>query len=195
MVLILVLGASYLLGSIPIGLLVAKLKGIDIRRHGSGNIGATNVFRILGTGPGFFVLAADILKGMIAVWLGSFIGGPNMGLMAGLAAIAGHTWSIFLNFSGGKGVATAGGVLLALAPEVVAAVLIVWLVIVFIFRYVSLASIMAAATAPLFMIFFGKPWSLFALTVVAAVLIIYRHKANIKRLLAGKEFKIGDNTR
>ncbi|MFZ5686743.1 MAG: glycerol-3-phosphate 1-O-acyltransferase PlsY [Bacillota bacterium] len=192
---LLILVFSYLLGSIPIGLLVAKLRGIDIRRHGSGNIGATNVFRILGTGPGFIVLVGDMLKGIIAVWVGGLTDGPNLALIAGLTAIAGHSWSIFLKFSGGKGVATAGGVLLALAPGVVAAALTVWLTIVLLFRYVSLASIIAAVTVPFFMVLFGKPWSLFAFGVAAAVLIIYRHKPNIKRLLTGKELKIGDNTR
>jgi len=186
---------AYLLGSIPIGLLVAKLRGIDIRHYGSGNIGATNVFRILGTGPGFIVLAGDVMKGIIAVWVGSLVGGYNMGLLAGLAAIAGHSWSIFLNFSGGKGVATSAGVLLALSPSVAAAALGVWLAIALLSRYVSLASIIAAIALPLFMVLFGEPLSLFAFGIVAAGLIIYRHKPNIKRLLAGKELRIGDNTR
>ena len=195
MKLLFVLLFSYLLGSIPIGLLVAKFKGIDIRRYGSGNIGATNVFRILGTGPGLIVLIGDMIKGIIAVWVGGAIEGPNLALIAGLTAIAGHSWSIFLNFSGGKGVATAGGVLLALAPGVVAVALAVWVTIVVLFRYVSLASIIAAITVPFLMVLFGKPWSLFGFGLLAAVLIIYRHKPNIKRLLAGKELKIGDNTR
>ncbi|MBS3976916.1 MAG: glycerol-3-phosphate 1-O-acyltransferase PlsY [Syntrophomonadaceae bacterium] len=195
MKLLFVLLFSYLLGSIPIGLLVAKFKGIDIRRYGSGNIGATNVFRILGTGPGLIVLIGDMIKGIIAVWVGGAIEGPNLALIAGLTAIAGHSWSIFLNFSGGKGVATAGGVLLALAPGVVAVALAVWVTIVVLFRYVSLASIIAAITVPFLMALFGKPWSLFGFGVLAAVLVIYRHKPNIKRLLAGKELKIGDNTR
>jgi len=195
MKLLFVLLFSYLLGSIPIGLLVAKFKGIDIRRYGSGNIGATNVFRILGTGPGLIVLIGDMIKGIIAVWVGGAIDGPNLALIAGLTAIAGHSWSIFLNFSGGKGVATAGGVLLALAPGVVAVALAVWVTIVVLFRYVSLASIIAAITVPFLMVLFGKPWSLFGFGLLAAVLVIYRHKPNIKRLLAGKELKIGDNTR
>jgi len=193
---ILVLALSYLLGAIPVGYLVGRYtQGIDIRRYGSRNIGTTNAFRILGTGPGFLVLGGDVLKGLVAVLIGRMGGGTGLALLSGLAAMAGHNWSIFLGFQGGRGVATAAGVILALVPDVVLAALAVWVVVVVLTRYVSLGSIFAAESVPLFMLYFGKAWTHVLFGLVAAALIIYRHRPNIRRLLAGTEFKIGDRLR
>lgn len=184
---------AYLLGSIPTAYVVARyLKGFDIRRYGSGNVGATNAFRTMGTGPGFLVLVIDVLKGTIPVLLGRAVGGDWLAVLAGLAAMAGHSWSIFLSFHGGRGVATAAGVFLALAPAALFWAFVIWLIVLLSTRYVSLSSIMAAAAAPVLVLLFRLPFPRFLFTLLAASLIIYRHKPNIKRLLAGTEPKLGE---
>lgn len=184
---------AYLLGSIPTAYVVARyLKGFDIRRYGSGNVGATNAFRTMGTGPGLLVLVIDVLKGTIPVLLGRALGGDWLAVLAGLAAMAGHSWSIFLSFHGGRGVATAAGVFLALAPAALFWAFVIWLIVLLSTRYVSLSSIVAAAAAPVLVLFFHRPLPYFLFTLLAASLIIYRHKPNIKRLLAGTEPKLGE---
>ena len=136
---------GYVLGSVPIGFLVAHYWGhIDIRHYGSGNIGTTNVFRTLGFYPGSIVLIGDIGKGVIAVLLGKWLGGEQAALLAGLAAILGHSWSIFLSFKGGRGVATGAGVFLALTPKVILIAALIWILVIAITGYVSLGSIIAA---------------------------------------------------
>src|SRR5690606_11117346 len=141
---------GYLVGSIPIGFLVVRqLYRIDIRRYGSGNIGFTNVFRTAGLAPGLVVLAGDSLKGVRAVRLGRWLGGETAGMLGGLAAIAGHNWSLFLRFSGGRGVATGAGVFLALAPKVLAVAALIWVLTVACTRYVSLGSILGAISVPI----------------------------------------------
>ncbi|SMB98308.1 acyl-phosphate glycerol-3-phosphate acyltransferase [Thermanaeromonas toyohensis ToBE] len=189
---LLVLFFAYLLGSLPTAYVVARYKGFDIRRRGSGNIGTTNAFRTMGTGPGLLVLAVDVLKGVIPVLVGRAVGGNWLAGFAGLVAMAGHSWSVFLSFQGGRGVATAAGVLLALAPGALFWAFLIWLIVLFTTRYVSLSSIVAAGSAPFLVLLLRLPWSHFVFALVAAALIIYRHRPNIKRLLAGTEPKIGE---
>lgn len=185
---------AFLLGSIPTGYLVARAKGVDIRQHGSGNIGATNVFRTLGKPLGIFVFVIDALKGFAAVWLASRFGGGSdwAGIVAAVATIAGHNYTPWLGFKGGKGIATSAGVLLALMPWAVLAIAVVWIVVFQISRYVSLASICAAAALPVAV---GALWSagcggngpLLGFSLVISALAIWRHRTNIQRLRAGTE--------
>jgi glycerol-3-phosphate acyltransferase PlsY len=193
---ILVLILSYLLGSVPIGFLVGDyLLGVDIRQHGSGNIGATNVFRILGIGPGLVVFVGDLAKGVIPVLAGKELGGSLLALLAGLAAIIGHNWSLFLGFKGGRGVATGAGVIFALSPLVGLIAFFLWAAVVMLSRYVSLGSIVATMAVPVLMFILHQPWSYVLFGVVIAILIVYRHRPNMKRLLNGTEAKIGQRVR
>jgi glycerol-3-phosphate acyltransferase PlsY len=214
---------SYLLGSIPTGFLVAKAKGVDIRSVGSGNIGATNVFRILGKGAGIFVLTADAVKGALAVLavrpLTEFamqvlspetaavltqVSGQvsqvdryashfwsNHREVAGICAILGHNYTCWLKFKGGKGIATTAGVFAALAPAAFGIALAAWLVVFAASRYVSLASIVAAVALPLAVWLTGNGGLLIGVSAALGALAIYKHKANIERLLAGTENRIG----
>ncbi|WP_417999840.1 glycerol-3-phosphate 1-O-acyltransferase PlsY [Heliomicrobium modesticaldum] len=177
---------SFFLGSIPFAYLVGRLRGIDIRQHGSGNVGATNAFRVLGAGFGALTLILDAGKGALAAWLG-LANGETMAVIAGLAAILGHTFSPFMRFKGGKGVASAAGVVLLLVPDVTLICLLAFGLAVFLTKYVSVGSLTAAALLPLLMFFLDKPlpYQLFAL--VTALFVIYRHNSNIRRLLAGTE--------
>ncbi|MBP2653554.1 MAG: plsY [Firmicutes bacterium] len=183
---------SYLIGSIPNGLIIGKLlKGVDIRQFGSKNIGATNAYRVLGPWPGFWVLVTDILKGIIAVLIGRLYIGTSVGELTGaIFAITGHNWPVFLGFKGGRGVATALGVILVLMPRETAIIFIVWVFIVAVTRYVSLASIVGALIAPLLIWLFGEQREFLIFGIIAAIFVIFRHKANIKRLLKGEELKI-----
>jgi acyl phosphate:glycerol-3-phosphate acyltransferase len=194
---------AYLLGSIPTGFLVAKAKGIDIRTVGSGNIGATNVFRQLGTPAGVFVLLADALKGWLAVavaaklffqWFAPEAGaraGEWFAICAGVMAILGHNYTCWLYFKGGKGIATSAGVLVALVPWALLIILGVWIVVFVATRYVSLASICASFTLPFAVWLTQHGPEMIAVTAILAALAIYKHKANIKRLLNGTENRIG----
>ena len=194
MILLLAALGAFLLGSIPTGYLVARAKGVDIRQHGSGNIGATNVFRTLGKPLGVLVFFIDALKGFGAVWLASHFGeaGPWTGIVAAVAAIAGHNYTPWLGCKGGKGIATSAGVLLALMPWAVLAIALVWIVVFKVSRYVSLASICAAAALPLAV---GALWfagcggngPLLAFALLISALAIWRHRSNIERLRAGTE--------
>jgi glycerol-3-phosphate acyltransferase PlsY len=197
--------AAYLLGSIPTGYLVARARGVDIRASGSGNIGATNVFRVLGKPAGIFVLVADGMKGYCAcTWLVDLvmhlgIAGPghsgdlarNLPLAAGITAILGHNYTCWLKFKGGKGVATTAAVLAGWTLPGFFIALATWLVVVAITRYVSLAS-MAAGVSLAFAAWFTRHD--LPLTIICALLgtlAIYKHKANIKRLLDGTESRLG----
>ena len=198
---------GYLIGSIPVGFILGKLvRGIDIREHGSGNIGMTNVMRILGVKAGVFVFFADIAKGAAAVALAWAIlaYSPNMvvwGQVAGgAAAIVGHSWPIYIGFKGGRGIATGFGAVLVLSWPVGLIAFVVFLLVVGISRYVSLGSILAALTMLLAMIPFVvlDVWSfghfayiVFGLVVVP--IVIFRHRDNIRRLLSGTESKIGSS--
>jgi glycerol-3-phosphate acyltransferase PlsY len=187
-----IVALSYVIGSIPNGLIVGKFtKGVDIRQFGSKNIGATNVYRVLGPWPAFWVLLTDIAKGVAGVYIGkAVLGTPPAALLGGIAAIAGHNWSLFLGFKGGRGVATALGVIAVLMPKVTAIVFAVWAVIVFLTRYVSLGSIVAAAIAPPLIWLFGERMEYLYFGLVAAAFVIVRHRPNIERLLKGQELKI-----
>jgi len=196
---------AFLCGSIPFGYFAGKLKGIDIRQHGSGNIGATNVIRVCGKGIGIPVFILDMLKGWLPVVLASgFVTIPAtdetlmsaLRVMTGFAAILGHMFTPWLGFKGGKGVATAAGVLLGIAPIPMLVALGAWMLFFFTTKYVSLASIAAAIAVPTTMAVQmwrgGRPdWVLLGFGIVLGVLVIVRHRANIQRLLAGTENKAG----
>ena len=192
--------AGYLLGSIPFGYLIVRFtKGTDVRGAGSGNIGATNVNRVAGAGAALATLLLDMAKGYCAVLLADRVSGGQIGWMAliGLAAVAGHLSPVWLRFRGGKGVATAVGVFVPLCWMGVAAAAVVWLVVVSIWRYVSLASVVAAAALPLAMYFLYAPGTRHAppltvsfSTAMVAILIIIKHRDNIGRLLAGTESRL-----
>lgn len=191
---ILGLTLAYLLGAIPIGYLVTKAaSGLDIRSHGSGNIGATNVLRTLGRGPAVATLLGDAAKGWGAVWLAGGLGGPEPAWAAGgaLLAVVGHCWSVFLGFTGGKGVATGFGAFLALTPLAAALTLPVWAAVAAAFRYVSLASLAAAGCLPLGVLLFGYPVASALAALAVAALVVERHRENLGRLLSGTERKLG----
>jgi len=182
---------SYIVGSIPNGYHVGKFYGIDIRQFGSKNIGATNVYRTLGMGPAIVVFITDLLKGVAGVYIGLvLLHTPTAALLGGIGAIIGHNWSLFLGFKGGRGVATALGVIAVLLPKVTIIVFVVWLVIVYTTRYVSLGSIIGAVLAPLLTWYFGNQPEYLYFTLVAALFVVFRHRPNIQRLLKGEELKI-----
>jgi len=193
---------SYLIGSIPTAYIFGRLlKGIDIRKSGSGNVGAANALRVLGKPAGIAVLVLDILKGFAVVFfLGNIIAARITGisditarLLLGFCCICGHNWTIFLRFKGGKGMATTLGVLLGLAVKaagikvVFALVILTWLVVFAISRIVSLASILSGIALPLYMFLLKQPRILIYSSVLLSILIILRHKSNLKRLFQGKE--------
>lgn len=192
---------GYLLGSIPFGyLLVRATGGGDIRYKGSGNIGATNVARTSGWSVGVITLLLDAAKGYFAVWLTGHLSAGNIRVMmfAGFAAIIGHVFPVWLKFEGGKGVATALGVFLAICWPAAAAAVLLFLLIAVFWRYVSLASISASAALPLFVYLLyapghAPPTAVSASTLLAAALVIVKHRDNIERLLAGTEprFEMG----
>ncbi|WP_438266912.1 glycerol-3-phosphate 1-O-acyltransferase PlsY [Heliorestis convoluta] len=185
--------AAFFLGSIPFAYLAGRLKGLDIRQHGSGNIGATNAFRVLGSAMGATVLLLDAGKGVVAtLWAFSYAG-ETAAVIAGLAAIMGHTYSPFMRFKGGKGVATAAGVVITLVPEVALICIILFAIVVAISKYVSLGSIVVALALPILIFLFNKPLSYQIFALATALFVIYRHVPNIKRLLAGQENSIRRN--
>jgi glycerol-3-phosphate acyltransferase PlsY len=195
-----VLLLAYLIGSLPTGYLLARMKATDIRTVGSGNIGATNVFRILGKGSGIFVLAVDAAKGVLATLalppLANLIS-PGMvpkeclELCGGIGAILGHNYTCWLKFKGGKGIATSAGVMLALAPAAGLTALALWILVFAASRYVSLASIVAAASLPFAAWFWNSPPLMIYIFAGLGALAIYKHKSNIERLLKGTENRIG----
>ena len=183
--------AAYLIGSIPVGLIFGKLIWKkDLRRIGSHNIGATNAWRILGRKAGLLVFIFDFLKGQLGVLLGMcMFASPGAMVVGGLFAMLGHMFPIFIGFKGGKGVATGLGVIASLMPKVTLIVMIVWLVLTLITRYVSVASIVAAVLTPILAAVFNEPLIYFLFGLVAAVVIVFRHRENIQRLKAGRENK------
>jgi acyl phosphate:glycerol-3-phosphate acyltransferase len=196
---LLIVFVCYFIGSFPSGYLIGRTQGIDIREHGSKNIGATNVLRVLGKKWGYIVFFLDASKGFLSVktgqWIAEGLGGsPTLGgVLAAVACILGHNFTIWLGFRGGKGIATSAGVFLALfQPMVVLIGLSVWFIVFFGSRFVSLASICAAISLPIAVVFFaGKKghdfWLLLIFAVLAAALAILRHRTNIERLLNGTE--------
>lgn len=193
---------GFFLGSIPTGFLVARARGIDIRKVGSGNIGATNAFRILGKPAGVFVLVVDGMKGWLAcAWAGPWVFRALSGwwsaeardyvaIIAGVAAVLGHNYTPWLQFRGGKGIATSAGVLAALVPAAFIAIFVVWTAVFLIGRYVSLASIAAALALPLATWCSGYSQRLILVTSAMTLLAVYKHKSNIQRLLNGTENRI-----
>jgi acyl phosphate:glycerol-3-phosphate acyltransferase len=186
--------AAYLLGSIPFGFLVAKAKGIDIRNVGSGNIGATNAMRVLGKPAGIFVLIMDCAKGYFAVWFCNVIlKAPQEShyIVAGIFAVLGHNYTCWLKFKGGKGIATSAGVYLALAWPAMLVALVVFILVVLLTKYVSVGSI-AAAIALAVTVWIMTPQNVFLCLVTTALgaLAIYKHKSNIRRLMAGTENRL-----
>jgi glycerol-3-phosphate acyltransferase PlsY len=185
----LVVIGGYLLGSIPFGYVLPRLvRGDDIRRHGSGNVGASNVWRVYGRSLGIPVALLDVAKGFVPALVGLELGGDWVGVLAGAAAMIGHARPVFLGFSkGGKMVATAGGVALALAPLAALACLVVWLATFAAFRYASLASIVTACALPFLCLAFDAPWPVVGFAAIAAVGVVALHRHNVRRLLAGTE--------
>jgi len=195
---ILLIITSYLLGSIPFGLIIGKLtRGIDVRQFGSGNIGFTNCYRTLGPLPGLLVLAGDVAKGAICIFLARFLGGQDLiAILAGSAAIAGHNWSIYLKFTGGKGVATTAGVVISLVPKISLILLAIWLVILLVTKFVSLASMTIALAFPFLILYFYPERSAYIFfSFLVAVVVIFQHRSNIKRLLKGNELRITEQVR
>ncbi len=190
----LILIGSYLAGSIPFGIVVGRgIFGVDPRTVGSGNIGAANAMRALGPGGATLVLLGDIIKGVVPTLLAThWLGYGNWGVAAaGLATIVGHNWSIFLHFKGGKGVATGLGVLVVLSWQATVVFAIVWLLTVALTRYSSLGSILASAAVPVSLALMHAPVPYDIYALVALVLVLWRHAANISRLVAGTELRIG----
>jgi len=207
LVLMAIITASYVLGSIPFGVIAGRLLGVDITATGSGNPGATNAFRALGLGPAVVVLILDALKGLVAVH-GTLAVVRSSGLLspgflgvtgdavpwllvgAGLAAIAGHNWSIFLGFKGGKGVATSGGVALYLIPREALLGVAILALTVGLTRFMSLGSIMGSIAVLASTFAFGEPLAFRFFAFLAVVLILYRHRMNIGRLIRGQELRL-----
>ena len=196
---------SYFLGAVPFGLLLSRVKGVDIRQVGSKNIGATNVFRSVSKTLGVLTFVADGLKGFVPAWLfpkivaawGQGAPPPWLGLLFAALAIAGHTWPVYIKFKGGKGVATSAGALIGIAPAATGIGLVTWILAMALTRYVSVSSIAAALIVP------AAGWGLYAkqglalpiaLTVIG-LLIVWRHKGNIQRLMNGTEHRFGKSKR
>jgi acyl phosphate:glycerol-3-phosphate acyltransferase len=197
MVIILLIAVGYGLGSIPTGLLIARWqKGVDIRQHGSGNIGMTNVLRAVGKGAAALTLLGDLAKGLIPVLLArAWLTSPwAIGLVA-LAAVVGHLYPLFAGFHGGKGVATTLGVFIPLLPGPLMIAFVVWSACVAFRRQVSLGSLAAAASLPIAALLWGSPVAYVCYALVVAALIWYRHGENIQRLLAGTEPIIGQRVK
>jgi glycerol-3-phosphate acyltransferase PlsY len=196
--------AAYLLGSIPTGYLVARAKGIDIRAAGSGNIGATNVFRMVGKTAGVFALIVDGLKGYAACtwlcdWVLMLLGGPTTNtelyrILAGITAVLGHNFTCWLKFKGGKGIATSAGVFFALAPLAAGIALVTWIVTAVLTRYVSIASIAAAVALPTAVWLTKDSLLLGMVTTALGLLAIFKHRGNIQRLLNGTEQRFGQKS-
>ncbi|MDP2167391.1 MAG: glycerol-3-phosphate 1-O-acyltransferase PlsY [Thermodesulfovibrionales bacterium] len=193
MKLALLIAYSYIIGSVPFGMILAKIKGVDLRGAGSGNIGATNVLRAMGRMPAILTLMGDLLKGTAAVAVGRILGvGPLYEGILGLSAIAGHNFSIFLKFRGGKGVATSLGVILIYLPEAGILTVGLWLFTTLITRYSSLAAVVSFGFLPFGAFIFGGSKEQVAVSIVIALLLIIRHSENIKKLLKGTERRIGE---
>lgn len=190
MTLLLLTCAAYLIGAIPTGVILTRVAGTeDIRQAGSGNIGATNVYRVAGRTLGIVTLIGDCLKGVIPVFIAQQFLNLGTGALAliAVATFLGHCYPVYLAFKGGKGVATALGIFLVLSPSTILCALIVFVLVLWRWRFISLASISAAAVTPFFLFFFLKSLTLFIATLIIAGLVIWRHKANIDRLFTGNE--------
>ncbi len=183
---------SYLLGSVLFGEIIAKLKGVNLRKVGSGNVGATNVSRALGKKYGAVVFFLDMLKGLIPTALAVKIYGYDswITVFTGIASVLGHMFPIFFNFKGGKGVATSFGVLVALSPLVAFVSILVWLVVLYLTRYVSLSSLVASFSAFIYLLILDYPAKIIVMAFLIFLLILYKHRENIERLIQGRELKV-----
>jgi glycerol-3-phosphate acyltransferase PlsY len=180
--------AGYAIGNFsPSYLLVKLVKGDDIRNYGSGNAGTANANRVLGFKYALLVFALDVLKGAVAVWVGRWIGGDWAGLAAGLGAVLGHNYPVWLRFRGGKGVATTGGLALAFSLPVFGILLAVFIGVLAIWRYMSLASMTASVLLPVLLLIYARPTPEVVLTAALAALILFQHRGNIQRLVEGTE--------
>jgi len=181
---------GYLIGSCPFGYWAGLLKGVDLRKEGSGNTGGTNAVRVLGPRIGIPVIVLDVLKGTVAVLIASAFGGTGAEVLAAVAAVLGHAFPIFLGFRGGKAVATGAGAMFALAPEIALGVTLLWIVVAAVTRYVSVASMVAAVAFVVSAILTGQPWPVVAFTVFGTCVVFWRHRTNIARLRAGTENRV-----
>ena len=208
MVWILIFLCAYFIGSIPSGYLVAKSQGLDIRQHGSKNIGATNVLRVMGKKWGYTVFFCDAFKGFFSVKIGWSLAaafGANVtwgALLAGLACIVGHNYTIWLGFKGGKGIATSSGVLIAFFPALIVLLMgLVWIGVFYFGRFVSLASISAAVALPIAVALLGPftgvqdYWVALGFSILIAALAVWRHRTNIERLMKGTESRFASKTK
>jgi glycerol-3-phosphate acyltransferase PlsY len=183
---------AFIMGSIPVGMLVAKAKGVDLKRVGSGNIGATNVLRSLGKGPAALTLLGDMLKGTLAVALGRYFGlGTFYEGIIGLSAILGHNFSVFLGFRGGKGVATSLGVFILYSPRTALITFVIWMAVVITTKYSSLGALISFGLLPLNIILFDSKDKL-PVALLVTLFILIRHTDNIQRLMKGTERRIGE---
>jgi glycerol-3-phosphate acyltransferase PlsY len=180
---------TYLLGSIPFGLIISKLFGKDIRKEGSGNIGATNVTRVLGKKAGLLVLILDMLKGFLPIYIAKYIFDTKLVSLLAIASVIGHCFSIFLKFKGGKGVATAIGVLLALSSKTTLIVIMFWLGVFLVSGYVSLASMLSASISWVVINFIENDIYYTYAAFIIGLIIILKHKDNLDRLLKGTEYR------
>ncbi len=184
---------SYLLGAIPFSYLFGKYLGkVDISQKGSGNIGATNVLRSTKTSVAILALLGDLLKGFIAAWIGLSWGGPVVAAACGVMVVVGHCYTVFLSFKGGKGVATAAGVILFLMPQIFLVLLAAMVLSVLLTRYVSLGSVLAAALLPILCLILREPWPYTIMSLFLAGMVLFRHRSNIQRLVSGQEARITD---
>lgn len=182
---------AYLLGAIPFAYFAGRYKGIDVRKHGSGNIGTTNAFRLLGVKLGIMVLLGDALKGALAAWLG-LVFGPWGGIIGGLLAMAGHSWNPFFGFKpSGKGVASGFGIILVLMPEVTLIAATLFVLVVFFTRYVSMGSVVGALAVGISVFLFQEPLAYKFFGVIAATVVVLRHRTNFQRVLNGTENRFG----
>jgi glycerol-3-phosphate acyltransferase PlsY len=187
---------AYFLGNFATSYIVSmRAAHIDIRKHGSGNAGATNVLRVLGAKAAALTFVGDALKGIVAVLIGRYIGGSNGALLAGIFVVIGHNWPITLGFKGGKGVATTIGSMLAINPLLVSVVFTIGIIVLVVTKYVSLASITGMVVFPIAMILFKQGPEAVAFSLIIALLAIFKHRMNIVRLLKGTESKIGQKTK
>jgi len=182
---------AYLIGAIPFGVVVGKLfYGVDVRKHGSGNVGTTNVFRVLGKRAGVVVLVCDMLKGFIPAFIAAQFFNPWAAIFIAAAPVVGHMFSIFLKGRGGKGVATGAGVVLALVPLAFLIILVIWLTLVVTTRYVSVASLVASFLVPVLVIAFGHPLPYEIAAVLVSIIVWWAHRGNISRLIHGTESRV-----
>ena len=187
-----ILGAiGYLIGSIPFSYLIPKWIGkIDIRLHGSGNTGTTNVLRTLGMKVGVLAFVGDFIKGIVPSIIGLIWLGELGGIVGGTLAVLGHCFPVWLKFKGGKGVATSAGVLVVLVPDILLILLIGQFIIIALSKYMSLASILSAVLLPIFAVLFSKSPEIIGFSILLAAFVIFRHRSNLKRLLTGTETKL-----